>query len=195
MTEFAQLGLSSQTLQAVAETGYTTATPIQEQAIPVALAGRDVLGIPQTGTGKTAAFTLPTIDRLSAGRSKARMPRALVLAPTRELASQIHAECVKFGASVKCTSVCLYGGAPIEAQQKALAKDNPNVVIATPGRLCDLLNRGSLTLGHVGFVVLDEADRMLDMGFEKQIEQVFGALPSARQTLCFTATVRVRFFN
>jgi len=188
MTEFAQLGLSPMTLQAVADTGYTTATPIQAQAIPVALAGRDVLGIAQTGTGKTAAFTLPLIDKLSKGRARARMPRALVLAPTRELADQVASSFEKYAKGTKLTWVLLIGGVSMGDQVAALNK-GVDVLIATPGRLLDLFERGKMMLNGVEIMVVDEADRMLDMGFIPDIERIFKLTPPKRQTLFFSATM------
>tara|TARA_R110002012_G_scaffold178886_3_gene344239 strand:+ start:82463 stop:84193 length:1731 start_codon:yes stop_codon:yes gene_type:complete len=188
MTDFNQLGLSPTTLQAVADTGYTTATPIQAQAIPVALAGRDVLGIAQTGTGKTAAFTLPLIDRLSKGRARARMPRALVLAPTRELADQVASSFEKYAKGTKLTWVLLIGGVSMGEQVAALNK-GVDVLIATPGRLLDLFERGKMLLTGVELMVVDEADRMLDMGFIPDIERIFKLTPPRRQTLFFSATM------
>jgi len=188
MTEFNQLGLSPTTLQAVADTGYTTATPIQAQAIPVALAGRDVLGIAQTGTGKTAAFTLPLIDRLAKGRARARMPRALVLAPTRELADQVASSFEKYAKGTKLNWVLLIGGVSMGEQVAALNK-GVDVLIATPGRLLDLFERGKMLLTGVELMVVDEADRMLDMGFIPDIERIFKLTPPRRQTLFFSATM------
>jgi len=188
MTEFSQLGLSPTTLQAVIDTGYTTATPIQAQAIPVALAGRDVLGIAQTGTGKTAAFTLPLIERLSKGRARARMPRALVLAPTRELADQVAMSFEKYAKGTKLTWVLLIGGVSMGDQVAALNK-GVDVLIATPGRLLDLFERGKMMLNGVELMVVDEADRMLDMGFIPDIERIFKLTPPKRQTLFFSATM------
>ncbi len=188
MTEFSQLGLSPTTLQAVAETGYTTATPIQEQAIPVALAGRDVLGIAQTGTGKTAAFTLPLVERLATGRARARMPRAIVLAPTRELADQVAESFAKYAKGTKLTWVLLIGGVSMGDQVAALNK-GVDVLIATPGRLLDLFERGKMLLTGVEIMVVDEADRMLDMGFIPDIERIFKLTPPRRQTLFFSATM------
>lgn len=188
MTEFSTLGLSPTTLQAVADTGYTTATPIQAQAIPVALAGRDVLGIAQTGTGKTAAFTLPLVDRLSKGRARARMPRALVLAPTRELADQVAESFAKYAKGTKLTWVLLIGGVSMGDQVAALNK-GVDVLIATPGRLLDLFERGKMLLTGVELMVVDEADRMLDMGFIPDIERIFKLTPPKRQTLFFSATM------
>ena len=188
MTDFTQLGLSPTTLKAVADTGYTTATPIQEQAIPVALAGRDVLGIAQTGTGKTAAFTLPLIDRLGKGRARARMPRALVLAPTRELADQVASSFEKYAKGTKLSWVLLIGGVSMGEQVAALNK-GVDVLIATPGRLLDLFERGKMLLTGVEIMVVDEADRMLDMGFIPDIERIFKLTPPRRQTLFFSATM------
>jgi len=188
MTEFSQLGLSPTTLSAVAETGYTTATPIQAQAIPVALAGRDVLGIAQTGTGKTAAFTLPLIERLATGRARARMPRALVLAPTRELADQVAESFAKYAKGTKLSWALLIGGVSMADQVAALTK-GVDVLIATPGRLIDLFERGKMLLTGVEVMVVDEADRMLDMGFIPDIEKIFKLTPPRRQTLFFSATM------
>ncbi|CAN5348359.1 DEAD/DEAH box helicase [soil metagenome] len=187
-TQFADLGLSPTILQAVIDTGYTTATPIQAQAIPVALAGRDVLGIAQTGTGKTAAFTLPLIDKLSKGRARARMPRALVLAPTRELADQVAESFKKYAKGTKLTWVLLIGGVSMGDQVAALNK-GVDVLIATPGRLLDLFERGKMMLNGVELMVVDEADRMLDMGFIPDIERIFKLTPPKRQTLFFSATM------
>jgi superfamily II DNA/RNA helicase len=188
MTEFSQLGLSPTTLKAVADTGYTTATPIQASAIPVALAGRDVLGIAQTGTGKTAAFTLPMIDRLSSGRARARMPRALVLAPTRELADQVASSFEKYAKGTKLTWALLIGGVSM-GDQVTLLNKGVDVLIATPGRLLDLFERGKMLLTGVEIMVVDEADRMLDMGFIPDIERIFKLTPPRRQTLFFSATM------
>ena len=188
MTEFSQLGLSPTTLQAVSDTGYTIATPIQAAAIPVALAGRDVLGIAQTGTGKTAAFTLPLIDRLQSGRARARMPRALVLAPTRELADQVAESFAKYAKGTKLNWVLLIGGVSMGDQVAALNK-GVDVLIATPGRLIDLFERGKMMLNGVEIMVIDEADRMLDMGFIPDIEKIFKLTPPKRQTLFFSATM------
>ncbi|MBU2167177.1 MAG: DEAD/DEAH box helicase [Alphaproteobacteria bacterium] len=188
MTDFSQLGLSPTTLQAVIDTGYTSATPIQAQAIPVALAGRDVLGIAQTGTGKTAAFTLPLVERLASGRAKARMPRALVLAPTRELADQVAESFAKYAKGTKLNWVLLIGGVSMGDQVAALNK-GVDVLIATPGRLLDLFDRGKMLLTGVEIMVVDEADRMLDMGFIPDIERIFKLTPPRRQTLFFSATM------
>ena len=190
MTEFSELGLSPATLLAVAETGYTTATPIQAEAIPVALQGRDVLGIAQTGTGKTAAFTLPMIERLAAGRSKARMPRALVIAPTRELADQVAASFDKYSKGQKRTLswALLIGGVSFGDQELKLDR-GVDVLIATPGRLLDHFERGKLLMTGVQIMVVDEADRMLDMGFIPDIERIFKLTPAKKQTLFFSATM------
>ena len=188
MTDFSSLGLRPETVKAVADSGYTTATPIQEQAIPVALAGRDVLGIAQTGTGKTAAFTLPMIDRLAAGRAKARMPRSLVLAPTRELADQVANSFEKYAKGTKLAWALLIGGVSFDEQLKALDR-GVDVLIATPGRLLDLFERKKLMLVGVEIMVVDEADRMLDMGFIPDIERIFQLTPPRRQTLFFSATM------
>jgi superfamily II DNA/RNA helicase len=188
MTEFSELGLSPTTLQAVADTGYTTATPIQAQAIPVALAGQDVLGIAQTGTGKTAAFTLPLIDKLMTGRAKARMPRALVIAPTRELADQVASSFEKYAKGTKLSWALLIGGVSFGDQEKKLDR-GVDVLIATPGRLLDHFERGKLLMTGVQFLVVDEADRMLDMGFIPDIERIFKMTPPKKQTLFFSATM------
>ena len=188
MTDFSDLGLSPETLRAVEDTGYTTPTPIQEQAIPVALAGRDVLGIAQTGTGKTAAFTLPMIDKLASGRSKARMPRALVVAPTRELADQVAASFEKYAKYQRLSWALLIGGVSFEDQIKKLDR-GVDVLIATPGRLLDHFERGRLLLTGVQIMVVDEADRMLDMGFIPDLERIFKMTPPRKQTLFFSATM------
>ncbi len=188
MTDFSQLGLSAETIKTIADTGYTIPTPIQEQAIPVALAGRDVLGIAQTGTGKTAAFTLPMIDRLAAGRARARMPRSLVLAPTRELADQVAAAFDKYAKGQKLSWALLIGGVSFSDQEKKLDR-GVDVLIATPGRLLDHFERGKLLLTGVQIMVVDEADRMLDMGFIPDIERIFKLTPPSRQTLFFSATM------
>jgi superfamily II DNA/RNA helicase len=188
MTEFSKLGLAPATLEAVAATGYTEATPIQSQAIPVALSGRDVLGIAQTGTGKTAAFTLPMIDRLVAGRSKARMPRSLVICPTRELADQVALSFERYSKGQKLTWALLIGGVSFGDQEAKLDR-GVDVLIATPGRLLDHFERGKLLLTGVQIMVVDEADRMLDMGFIPDIERIFKMTPAVKQTLFFSATM------
>ncbi|HKT53346.1 MAG TPA: DEAD/DEAH box helicase [Caulobacteraceae bacterium] len=188
MTEFSELGLSPETLQAVADSGYHTATPIQAQAIPVALQGGDVLGIAQTGTGKTAAFTLPMIEVLKAGRAKARMPRSLVIAPTRELADQVSLAFERYAKGTKLTWALLIGGVSFGDQERKLDR-GVDVLIATPGRLLDHFERGKLLLTGVQIMVVDEADRMLDMGFIPDIERIFKLTPPKKQTLFFSATM------
>jgi superfamily II DNA/RNA helicase len=185
---FAQLGLSEPVLKAVAETGYVDPTPIQAQAIPVVLTGRDVLGCAQTGTGKTAGFTLPMIDILSAGRAKARMPRSLILEPTRELAAQVAEAFETYGKHTKLTKALIIGGESMSEQEKALDR-GVDVLIATPGRLLDLFERGKILLRDIKVLVIDEADRMLDMGFIPDIERIVTLLPPLRQTLFFSATM------
>ncbi len=184
---FSDLGLSDEVLRAVADAGYTQPTPIQEQAIPVVLMGRDVLGLAQTGTGKTAGFTLPMIDILAAGRAKARMPRSLILEPTRELAMQVAENFEIYGKHHKLSKALLIGGESITEQQQVLDR-GVDVLIATPGRLLDLFDRGKILLTDVKILVIDESDRMLDMGFIPDIEQIVGRLPTIRQTLFFSAT-------
>jgi superfamily II DNA/RNA helicase len=186
--EFADLGLSPDTLKAVSDSGYLNPTPIQEQAIPVILMGRDVLGVAQTGTGKTAAFTMPMIDILAGGRSKARMPRSLIIAPTRELAAQISENFVKYGKYHPLSMALLIGGESFTDQEKALDR-GVDVLIATPGRLLDLYERGRILLNDVKVLVIDEADRMLDMGFIPDVERIVSLLPKIRQTLFFSATM------
>ncbi len=186
--KFSDLGLNENTLKAVEEVGYTEPTPIQEKAIPEILKRNDVMGIAQTGTGKTAAFTLPMIDILANGRAKALMPRTLILSPTRELATQI-AECFqKYGKYQKLTMALLIGGESMVEQQKILSR-GVDVLIATPGRMIDLCERGRILLRDVRVFVLDEADRMLDMGFIPDVEKIASKLPSMRQTLLFSATM------
>jgi superfamily II DNA/RNA helicase len=188
MTKFSDLGLNEQVLKAVAETGYDTPTPIQAQAIPVAMTGLDVLGIAQTGTGKTAAFTLPMIEKLAAGRSRARMPRAIVLEPTRELADQVAEAFEKYAKYHKLNWALLIGGVSM-ADQVAKLDKGVDVLIATPGRLLDLFERSKVMLNGVTMMVVDEADRMLDMGFIPDIERIFKLTPPTRQTLFFSATM------
>ena len=185
---FDDLGLSEDTLRAVKEGGYTIPTPIQAQAIPEVLKGRDILGIAQTGTGKTAAFVLPMIDILSAGRTRARMPRTLILEPTRELAAQVAENFDKYGKYQKLTKALLIGGVSFGDQDALLAR-GVDVLIATPGRLLDHFERGKLLLTGVQVMVVDEADRMLDMGFIPDIERIFKLTPFTRQTLFFSATM------
>jgi superfamily II DNA/RNA helicase len=185
---FNELGLSPELLQAVTDAGYTTPTPIQHQAIPVVASGRDVLGCAQTGTGKTASFALPMIDKLAAGRSRARMPRSLILEPTRELATQVEASFEVYGKHHRLTTALLIGGESFADQLKKLDR-GVDVLIATPGRLLDLFERGKVLLSDVRILVIDEADRMLDMGFIPDVERIVGLLPKARQTLFFSATM------
>jgi len=185
---FADLGLSDELLRAVTEAGYNDPTPIQRQAIPSVLMGRDIIGIAQTGTGKTAGFVLPMIDILSQGRSRARMPRSLILEPTRELAAQVAENFEKYGKHHKLSMALLIGGVSMGDQVKALQK-GVDVLIATPGRLMDLFERGNILLTGCHLLVIDEADRMLDMGFIPDIEQICTKLPAKRQTLLFSATM------
>jgi superfamily II DNA/RNA helicase len=173
---------------AIAAAGYTNPTPIQSQAIPVAVTGRDVLGIAQTGTGKTAGFVLPMLVRLEAGRARARMPRSLILAPTRELAAQVAQSFEKYGVNHRLTVALLIGGVSFDDQLKKLDR-GADVLIATPGRLLDHFQRGKLLLTGVEILVIDEADRMLDMGFIPDIEKICKLLPANRQTLFFSATM------
>ncbi|MBO6853567.1 MAG: DEAD/DEAH box helicase [Marivivens sp.] len=188
MTQFSDLNLDKKVLKAVAEAGYETPTPIQEGAIPPALEGRDVLGIAQTGTGKTASFTLPMISMLHRGRARARMPRSLVLCPTRELAAQVAENFDTYAKYSKLTKALLIGGVSFK-EQDALIDRGVDVLIATPGRLLDHFERGKLLLTGVQIMVVDEADRMLDMGFIPDIERIFGLTPFTRQTLFFSATM------
>ncbi len=188
MTKFSDLELDPRVLQAVVESGYETPTPIQAQAIPPALRGQDVLGIAQTGTGKTAGFTLPMITLLGQGRARARMPRSLVLAPTRELAAQVAESFDKYAKYTKLTKALLIGGVSFGDQDKLIDR-GVDVLIATPGRLLDHFERGKLLLTGVQIMVVDEADRMLDMGFIPDIERIFQMTPKTRQTLFFSATM------
>ncbi|MEP6784311.1 MAG: DEAD/DEAH box helicase [Sphingomonadales bacterium] len=185
---FADLGLSDELLRAVNESGYTDPTPIQKQAIPSVLMMRDLIGIAQTGTGKTASFVLPMIDILAEGRARARMPRSLILEPTRELAAQVAENFEKYGKYHKLSMALLIGGVQMGDQVKALEK-GVDVLIATPGRLMDLFGRGKIMLNGCSLLVIDEADRMLDMGFIPDIEEICTKLPTNRQTLLFSATM------
>ncbi|WP_342730223.1 DEAD/DEAH box helicase [Bradyrhizobium sp. B117] len=185
---FSNLGLSEKVLAAVAATGYTNPTPIQEQAIPHVLARKDVLGIAQTGTGKTAAFVLPMLTILEKGRARARMPRTLILEPTRELAAQVKENFDRYGAGQKLNVALLIGGVSFGDQDAKLMR-GVDVLIATPGRLLDHTERGGLLLTGVELLVIDEADRMLDMGFIPDIERICKLVPFTRQTLFFTATM------
>ncbi|MDP7381966.1 MAG: DEAD/DEAH box helicase [Alphaproteobacteria bacterium] len=185
---FSDLGLSDGLVDAVTAAGYETPTPIQEKAIPIVLMGRDVLGCAQTGTGKTASFTLPMIDILAAGRAKARMPRSLIIAPTRELAAQVASNFETYGKNHKLTMALLIGGVSFDEQEQKLDR-GVDVLIATPGRLLDHFERGRVLLSDVKLLVIDEADRMLDMGFIPDVERIVGLLPRLRQTLFFSATM------
>jgi len=185
---FSELGLSPEVLQAVGDAGYTIPTPIQEQAIPHVQRGRDVLGCAQTGTGKTASFVLPMIDKLAAGRARARMPRSLILEPTRELATQVAASFELYGKHHRLTMALLIGGESFVDQERKLDR-GVDVLIATPGRLLDLFGRGKILLSDARILVIDEADRMLDMGFIPDVERIVGLLPESRQTLFFSATM------
>src|SRR5260221_3306615 len=186
--KFNELGLSPELLQAVLDAGYANPTPIQEQGIPIVASGRDVLGCAQTGTGKTACFALPMIDKLTAGRSRARMPRSLIIEPTRELATQVEAAFEVYGKYHRLTTALLIGGESFADQLKKLDR-GVDVLIATPGRLLDLFERGKILLSDVRILVIDEADRMLDMGFIPDVERIVGLLPKKRQTLFFSATM------
>jgi superfamily II DNA/RNA helicase len=185
---FADLGLSSELLRAVEDSGYGEPTPIQRAAIPSVLMGKDIVGIAQTGTGKTAGFVLPMLDILHQGRSRARMPRSLILEPTRELAQQVSENFDKYGKYHPLSMALLIGGVQMGDQVKALEK-GVDVLIATPGRLMDLFQRGKILLTGCELLVIDEADRMLDMGFIPDIEEICSKLPKSRQTLLFSATM------
>ena len=186
--KFTDLGLNEDILKAIDECGYETPTPIQEKAIPAILMMRDVVGLAQTGTGKTASFTLPMIEILSGGRAKARMPRSLILSPTRELAAQIAENFDTYGKYSNLSMALLTGGTSMDEQVKKLER-GVDVLIATPGRLLDLFERGKILLTDIKVFVIDEADRMLDMGFIPDIERIAGLLPPLRQTLLFSATM------
>jgi superfamily II DNA/RNA helicase len=186
--DFSELDLSPEVLQAVSDAGYTNPTPIQEQAIPHVKRGRDVLGCAQTGTGKTASFVLPMVDMLAAGRARVRMPRSLILEPTRELATQVAASFELYGKHHRLTMALLIGGESFIDQERKLDR-GVDVLIATPGRLLDLYGRGKILLSDTRILVIDEADRMLDMGFIPDVERIVGLLPETRQTLFFSATM------
>ena len=190
MTDFAGLELAQPILRAIADEGYTTLTPIQRKSIPPLLEGRDLLGVAQTGTGKTAAFALPLLHRLAenAGKPHSRRPRALIVAPTRELAGQICDSLRTYGRYLRLRSAVVFGGTSIRPQIRALAH-GVHVLVATPGRLIDLMNQGHLRLDAVEIFVLDEADRMLDMGFIRDVKKITAALPDRRQTMLFSATM------
>jgi ATP-dependent RNA helicase RhlE len=186
---FKELGLSAELLRAVEKQGYNEATPIQQQAIPLVLQGRDVLAGAQTGTGKTAGFTLPVLQRLqqSPSDSRKRQPRVLVLTPTRELAAQVHDSVQDYGRYLPFRSAVIFGGVSINPQKQKLIR-GVDIVVATPGRLLDHLQQGSIDLSRVEILVLDEADRMLDMGFIRDIRKILHVIPRQRQTLLFSAT-------
>ncbi len=188
MVSFAELPLSPKVAKAVEDAGYTEPTPIQAQAIPHVVAGKDVLGIAQTGTGKTASFVLPMITRLEKGRARARMPRTLILEPTRELAAQVDENFRAYGKYSKLSVALLIGGVSFDDQDRKLER-GADVLIATPGRLLDHTERGKLLLNGVDILVIDEADRMLDMGFIPDIERIASLIPFTRQTLFFSATM------
>ena len=185
---FSDLGLSEDVLRAIADAGYSEPTPIQAEAIPYVLMGRDICGCAQTGTGKTASFTLPMIDILAAGRAKARMPRSLILEPTRELAAQVAESFDTYGKHHKLSKALLIGGENLADQAKVLNR-GVDVLIATPGRLIDMFERGYLLLNDVKVFVIDESDRMLDMGFIPDVERIAAMLPTLRTTLLFSATM------
>ena len=187
-TVFADLGLSDEVLRAIDDMGYRHPTPIQEQAIPYVLMGRDVMGTAQTGTGKTAGFTLPMLDILSGSRARARMPRSLILEPTRELALQVAENFVQYGKYLKLTHALIIGGESMSDQKEVLNR-GVDVLIATPGRLLDMFDRGTILLTDTKLLVIDEADRMLDMGFIPDVERIVSMLPATRQTLFFSATM------
>ena len=186
--DFTGLGLSDKVQQAVATAGYTSPTDIQAKAIPFVLEGKDLIGIAQTGTGKTASFVLPMLTRLETGRARARMPRTLIIEPTRELAAQVHENFVKYGVNHKLSVALLVGGVSMDEQIRKLDR-GVDVLIATPGRLLDLFERGRILLNGVEILVVDEADRMLDMGFIPDVERICTLLPPRRQTLFFSATM------
>src|SRR5215469_14164349 len=185
---FEDLGLSHEVLKAVGESGYSTPTPIQAQGIPQVLKRRDLIGIAQTGTGKTASFTLPMIEMLARGRAKARMPRSLILEPTRELAAHVAESFERYGKYNKLSMALLIGGVSFEDQDRKLDR-GVDVLIATPGRLLDQFERGKLMLSQVQILVIDEADRMLDMGFIPDVERICKLVPFTRQTLFYSATM------
>ena len=185
---FHNLGLPPEVVAAVEASGYQEPTPIQEQAIPVALEGRDILGIAQTGTGKTASFVLPLLAKLSVGRARARMPRSLILEPTRELAAQVAESFESYGRNHKFSMALLIGGVSFAEQDQKLDR-GVDVLIATPGRLLDHCGRGKVMLNGVQFLVIDEADRMLDMGFIPDVEDICRRIPFSRQSLLFSATM------
>jgi ATP-dependent RNA helicase RhlE len=182
---FGDLQLDPRVLKAIEHAGYTTPTPIQRDAIPVVLAGRDVMGLAQTGTGKTAAFVLPIVSRMLDGP---RRTRVLILTPTRELCMQVEASFVKYARDAELSVVPVFGGVPLDPQERAL-RDGVDVIVATPGRLIDHMERENVTFDDLEVLVLDEADRMLDMGFAPQLNRIVSGLPAYRQTLLFSATM------
>lgn len=190
MNNFSGLELAPPLLRAISDEGYTTPSPIQEKSIPALLKGKDLLGVAQTGTGKTAAFALPLLHRIAATGNKSlpRRPLALILAPTRELAGQINDSLKAYGRNLPLRSIAVFGGASIRPQIKLLAK-GVHIIVATPGRLLDLMNQGHIQLDAVEVFILDEADRMLDMGFIPDVKKITGALPQMRQTIMFSATM------
>src|ERR1700689_4236329 len=188
VTSFADLGLSEDILKAIQDVGYTIPTPIQEQALPYVLMMRDVLGCAQTGTGKTAGFVLPMLEMLGKGRARARMPRSLILEPTRELAAQVAENFEIYGKYHKLSMALLIGGTNMDDQIRNLDR-GVDVLIATPGRMIDLFERGKIMLNDIKIFVIDEADRMLDMGFIPDVEKIAGLLPPLKQTLFFSATM------
>ncbi|MDQ5960861.1 MAG: ATP-dependent helicase RhlE [Pseudomonadota bacterium] len=185
--KFTELGLSAEIQRAVAAQGYDTPTPIQAQAIPVVLAGRDLMACAQTGTGKTAGFTLPILQLLSGGRAKPKRPRVLVLTPTRELAMQVEESVRTYGKHLPLTSLCVFGGVGINPQIQGLAR-GVDILVATPGRLLDHMQQRTVDLSDIKILVLDEADRMLDMGFIRDIRKILAVMPKQRQSLLFSAT-------
>ncbi len=185
---FSSLGLSAPLLKAVQEQGYTTPSPIQAKAIPAVIKGQDVMAAAQTGTGKTAGFTLPILERLQAGkRARPNHVRTLILTPTRELAAQVHKNVEQYSQYTPLTSLVVYGGVKINPQMMKLRK-GADVLVATPGRLLDLYNQNAVNFSQLEVLVLDEADRMLDMGFIRDIRKILAALPAKRQNLLFSAT-------
>ena len=186
--DFSGLGLRAKVTDAVAAAGYTKPTEIQAQAIPYVLEKKDIIGIAQTGTGKTASFVLPMLTLLESGRARARMPRTLILEPTRELAAQVHENFEKYGKNHKLSVALIIGGVSFDDQNKKLDR-GVDVLIATPGRLLDQFERGRILMSGVEILVIDEADRMLDMGFIPEIEKICAKLPPNRQTLFFSATM------
>ncbi|WP_010297713.1 DEAD/DEAH box helicase [Candidatus Odyssella thessalonicensis] len=185
---FSEIGLTSELAETVAKLGYDCPTPIQNTAIPLALQGKDILACAQTGTGKTAAFLLPTIEIIKHSRSRHRLPSAVILAPTRELATQVYDNFLSYTAGTNLKAISVVGGEIISIQERILKK-GVDILIATPGRLIDLFERGKLILTNVKVVVIDEADRMLDMGFMPEVDKIFSFLPRLRQTLMFSATI------